>query len=101
VVSAYSGSGLDGCVLTKIDEAVNLGHVLDVIIRQKLRLYYLSTGQRVPEDINTVNPIELINQAFVQNKFGSATLYEEVELPAIASTGQKITSKNEAAYVKS
>ena len=101
VVSAYSGSGLDGCVLTKIDEAVNLGHVLDVIIRQKLRLYYLSTGQRVPEDINTVNPTELINQAFVKNQFGSATLYEEVELPAIASPNQQIPTKTLNAYVKS
>jgi flagellar biosynthesis protein FlhF len=101
VVSAYSGSGLDGCILTKIDEAVNLGHALDVIIRQKLRLYYLSTGQRVPEDISAVNPSELINQAFVKNKFSSATLYDEVELPAIASTGQQIPTKNESAYVKS
>jgi flagellar biosynthesis protein FlhF len=101
VVSAYSGSGLDGCVLTKIDEAVNLGHALDVIIRQKLRLYYLSTGQRVPEDISAANPSELINQAFVKNKFSSATLYEEVELPAIASTSQQILTKNESAYVKS
>ena len=101
VVSAYTGSGLDGCVLTKIDEAVNLGHVLDVVIRQKLRLYYLSTGQRVPEDINTVNPGELINQTFVKNKFGSATLYDEVELPAIASSGQQIPTKNFTAYVES
>ena len=101
VVSAYSGSGLDGCVLTKIDEAVNLGHALDVIIRQKLRLYYLSTGQRVPEDISAANPSDLINQAFVKNKFSNATLYEEVELPAIASTGQQILTKNESAYVKS
>jgi flagellar biosynthesis protein FlhF len=101
VVSAYSGSGLDGCVLTKIDEAVNLGHALDVIIRQKLRLYYLSTGQRVPEDISAANPSDLINQAFVKNKFSSATLYEEVELPAIASTSQQILTKNESAYVKS
>lgn len=101
VVSAYTGSGLDGCVLTKIDEAVNLGHVLDVVIRQKLRLYYLSTGQRVPEDINTVNPGELVNQAFVKNKFGSATLYDEIELPAIASAGQQIPTKNFTAYVES
>ena len=101
VVSAYTGSGLDGCVLTKIDEAVNLGHVLDVVIRQKLRLYYLSTGQRVPEDINTVNPGELVNQAFVKNKFGSATLYDEIELPAIASAGQQILTKNFTAYVES
>lgn len=101
VVSAYTGSGLDGCVLTKIDEAVNLGNALDVIIRQKLRLYYLSTGQRVPEDISAVNPSELINQAFVVNKFTSATLYEDAELPAIASTSQQIITTKESAYVKS
>jgi hypothetical protein len=55
----------------------------------------------VPEDINTVNPTELINQAFVKNQFGSATLYEEVELPAIASANQQIPTKTLNAYVKS
>jgi hypothetical protein len=55
----------------------------------------------VPEDISAANPSDLINQAFVKNKFSSATLYEEVELPAIASTGQQMPTKNESAYVKS
>jgi hypothetical protein len=55
----------------------------------------------VPEDINIVNPGELVNQAFVKNKFGSATLYDEIELPAIASAAQQIPTKNFTAYVES
>ncbi len=64
VIQAYRGRGLDGCIMTKADEALTIGNVLDVIIREKLRLYYVADGQRVPEDINVANKQELINRAF-------------------------------------
>ncbi|MEO5933272.1 MAG: flagellar biosynthesis protein FlhF, partial [Duganella sp.] len=35
VVHAYQGSGLAGCIMTKLDEAASIGNVLDVVIRQK------------------------------------------------------------------
>jgi flagellar biosynthesis protein FlhF len=52
VVRAYQGSGLAGCIMTKLDEAASIGNVLDVVIRQKLNLHYISNGQRVPEDLH-------------------------------------------------
>lgn len=67
VVRAYQGKGLEGCIMTKIDEAATIGNALDVMIRAKLTLYYATNGQRVPEDIVLTNKKELIEQAFKRN----------------------------------
>jgi flagellar biosynthesis protein FlhF len=63
VIQAYKGKGLDGCIITKLDEAATIGNALDVIIREKLKLFYTANGQRVPEDINLANKVDLINLA--------------------------------------
>ncbi|HPT51257.1 MAG TPA: flagellar biosynthesis protein FlhF [Accumulibacter sp.] len=64
VVRAYSGLNLAGCILTKVDEAAGLASSLDVIIRQRLKLYYVSNGQRVPEDLHLPNRSYLLHRAF-------------------------------------
>ena len=65
VVRAYSGlQHLAGCILTKVDEAASLASSLDVIIRHRLRLYYVSNGQRVPEDLHLPNRPYLLHRAF-------------------------------------
>ena len=55
VVQAYQSTPdqqpLAGCILTKLDEATNLGGVLDTVIRYKLPVHYVSTGQKVPENL--------------------------------------------------
>jgi len=63
VIKAYKGNGLDGCIITKLDEAATIGSALDVIIREKLKLYYTTDGQRVPEDIHMANKQQLIDHA--------------------------------------
>jgi flagellar biosynthesis protein FlhF len=82
VVRAYQGSGLAGCIMTKMDEAASIGNVLDVVIRQKLQLYYVSNGQRVPEDLHLAKPAELIERAF-SLKQGAAAQYSDSELPLL------------------
>ena len=64
VVRAYSGADLAGCLLSKIDEATSLASSLDVIIRHRLPLHYVSNGQRVPEDLHLPNRIYLLHRAF-------------------------------------
>ena len=64
VVNAYKGRGLDGCIMTKEDEAMTIGNVIDVMIREKLKLYYVTNGQRVPEDIYVAEKAPLISRAF-------------------------------------
>lgn len=64
VVQAYRLRGLDGCILSKIDEAASLGPALDCAIRHQLSVHYLATGQRVPEDLHLANRPALIHRAF-------------------------------------
>jgi flagellar biosynthesis protein FlhF len=77
VVRAYQGSGLAGAIITKLDEAASIGSALDVVIRHKLRLFYASNGQRVPEDLHLADPAALVERAFGAHaapKFGDAEL---------------------------
>ncbi|MEF8703256.1 MAG: flagellar biosynthesis protein FlhF [Candidatus Accumulibacter sp. UW26] len=64
VVRAYGALDLAGCILTKIDEAASLASAIDVILRQSLCLYYVSNGQRVPEDLHLPNRPYLLHRAF-------------------------------------
>jgi flagellar biosynthesis protein FlhF len=62
-LDAYRAEQAAGIVLTKTDEACLLGGALDVLIRQRLPLLAVGTGQRVPEDWASPDPDALINQA--------------------------------------
>ena len=83
VIRAYKGKGLDGTIITKLDEAVTIGGVLDVIIRGKLKLYYLANGQRVPEDIHLSNKSYLIQKALKIGADGRSLQFKNEELPFI------------------
>lgn len=61
--STEAGEPLWGCILTKLDEAARLGNVLDVVMRHRLRLCYVSRGQRVPEDLEPVDAQRLLSEA--------------------------------------
>jgi len=88
VVRAYQGSGLAGCIMTKLDEAAAIGNVLDVVIRQKLNLFYVSNGQRVPEDLHLADPAYLIDRAFKLKRDVVNTQYLDNELPLLMSGSQ-------------
>lgn len=57
---------LAGVILTKLDEAARPGCALDVIIRRRLELHFCSSGQRVPEDLESANPAALAKQALLR-----------------------------------
>ncbi len=79
VVGAYLGDDLAGCILTKIDEAAGLATALDVIMRHGLRLFYVSNGQRVPEDLHLPNRSYLLHRAFRDVPESSAHKFDGVE----------------------
>ncbi|MFZ6689922.1 flagellar biosynthesis protein FlhF [Undibacterium sp. SXout11W] len=85
VVRAYQGTGLAGCILTKLDEAATIGGALDIAIRQKLTLYYVASGQRVPEDLHVANKQHLIDRAFKLKRETAAFRYLDEELPLLMS----------------
>ncbi|MFO7543176.1 MAG: flagellar biosynthesis protein FlhF [Thiobacillus sp.] len=86
VVEAYQTHGLDGCILTKIDEAASMGPALDCAIRHQLNVHYLATGQRVPEDLHMANRQYLIHRAFKSRSAASPWQLDDSEL-AFALSG--------------
>lgn len=101
VVRAYQGKGLDGCIMTKIDEAATIGNAIDVMIRAKLSLYYATNGQRVPEDIVLADKKALIEQAFKQNaatKWPYQFLDEELPFVMGNSIAKQASNAGELGY---
>jgi flagellar biosynthesis protein FlhF len=62
-VRAYLPLKPGACILTKLDEAPNLGGALSVLIRHRLPLEYTTDGQRVPEDIAAADLRALVCRA--------------------------------------
>ena len=60
IVQAFRGAHPRGCILTKLDEAVSLGAALSAVIEHKLPVAYVSTGQRVPEDMQPARAHTLV-----------------------------------------
>jgi len=95
VVRAYQGNGLSGCIMTKLDEAATIGSVLDVVIRQKLNLYYVANGQRVPEDLHVANQQYLADRAFKLKRETATFSLRDDELPlAIGNISRSANEKS-------
>ena len=62
-VRAFGKAALEGCILTKVDEAASLGGVLSVVAKHQLPLAYVGDGQRVPEDLHPARAHNLVNRA--------------------------------------
>ena len=61
VVATFADRDFAGCVITKTDEAARLGPVLDAVIRHRLRIHHVSTGQKVPEDLERPDGAALVD----------------------------------------
>jgi flagellar biosynthesis protein FlhF len=89
VVQAYQRGPdqqpLAGCILTKLDEATNLGGVLDTVIRYKLPVHYVSTGQKVPENLYVATKKFLIKSAFCIPRDNSPFVPQDDDIPALLS----------------
>ncbi len=55
----FSAIGIDRVVLTKLDEAVSYGMLVEVTHRIGRKLSFLTTGQEVPDHIETARPSRL------------------------------------------
>lgn len=94
VVRAYQGSGLAGCILTKLDEAATIGGALDIAIRQKLNIYYVASGQRVPEDLHVANKQYLVDRAFKLKRETTAFKFQDDELPILMASAAMYNGSN-------
>lgn len=77
---ASNGTDLAGCILTKVDEATHPGAVLDIVIRHQLTIHYVSSGQKVPENLMLGNRRQLIDSAFEARSQSSLFVPGEADL---------------------
>lgn len=108
VVQAYHQTGGDGAgsrtspgatrrqpvILTKLDEAVKLAPVLDACIRHALEIQYITSGQRVPEDIHQANARALAHRSLHAVTQGAFMVAEHewaaYELPSAAPASSRM-----------
>ena len=60
---SYKLCGLSGCILSKVDEAANLGEVLGLAISQHLPVAYLADGPKIPDDLQVPRSHQLVSRA--------------------------------------
>ena len=63
VINNFMTGSLGGVVISKTDEASQIGGVLTALMEQSLPIAYETTGQRVPEDINRPNQQDILSKA--------------------------------------
>lgn len=63
IMRVFSDIKLAGTVVTKVDEAASLGGVLNALINYQLPTFFISNGQKVPEDLHLGSAIELVKIA--------------------------------------
>jgi len=87
VASAYQAHQAAGVVLSKVDEAVQLGGALDCLIRRRLELQGVANGQRVPEDWHRPDAAALLDRALACAQSGKPTAFDfdEAELAMLTA----------------
>ncbi len=61
-IKAFDAAKPDAMILTKLDEAGSLGAMLSAIVESKLKVSYVTDGQRVPEDLHLARPHSLVSR---------------------------------------
>jgi flagellar biosynthesis protein FlhF len=80
--SAQGGSIL-AALITKTDEAAQLGPAVDCLIRHQLPLMFLANGQRVPEDLSPANLPYLSYRTLHPRALGDDMSLDDSQLPAL------------------
>lgn len=81
---ARFGRGAKACILTKLDEAPQLGAALDSLLRHRLALAYVTGGQRVPEDLHRPSAAYLVDRALKGGRLATPYALEAEDWPLFA-----------------
>ena len=85
VVAAFRKARPEACIITKLDEAASLGGVLSAVLKHRLPLAYISTGQKVPEDIQPARAADMVARMLVHSQRHKLPVDEEFMAATFAS----------------
>lgn len=89
------GAALAGCIFTKVDEAAHSGALIDIAIREQLRVHYVANGQQVPANLILAGAEALVDSVLAV-RAPSAWIDTE---PALARIAQEAPALKEAMEV--
>jgi flagellar biosynthesis protein FlhF len=76
ILRHFGAAGIEGCVLTKLDEAARIGGVLSAVIRHRLAVQYVCDGQRVPQDLHAARADQLVLRAMQLARSNPARVHD-------------------------
>lgn len=80
-VETFKKVGLEGCIISKIDESASLGEVLSIVLSHNLPVAYISDGQQVPEDLHPARSQDLVSRCIdMAEKYNHSISDEAIEL---------------------
>lgn len=88
------GAGAAACVLAKLDETPQPGAALDCLLRHRLPLAYVCTGQRVPEDLHVPNAPYLVDRALKGGQLATPYALEADDWPLLAGVEAERAAKD-------
>ncbi len=69
-IHAHQSANLQGCILTKLDEAATLGEAISALTEHQLPLCYTTDGQEIPQDIQLAKGHKVVAKAVSLMKSG-------------------------------
>ena len=81
---AHFGHAAAACILSKLDETPQPGAALDALIRHRLPLAYVSSGQRVPEDLHAPSAAYLVDRALKGGQLATPYALKTEDWPLFA-----------------
>jgi flagellar biosynthesis protein FlhF len=77
---AAGARSLAGCIFTKVDEATHPGVLLDMAIRHRLPVHYISSGQKVPEHLVLADRKQIVDGVFAAKSRSALFVPGEADL---------------------
>jgi len=75
----YSRLGLQGCVLSKLDESGSLGEALTLAVEKQIPIAYVADGQKIPDDIGLARRHDLVSRAVVTAQHDGEQVHTDEE----------------------
>ncbi len=91
-IHAHQSVQLQGCILTKLDEATTLGEAISVVIEHQLPVGYTTDGQEIPQDIQVAKGHKLVAKAVGLMKSGLGN-HSDLGVTPMSSAGQANSGK--------
>jgi flagellar biosynthesis protein FlhF len=85
VAQAYRAAPDSGVIISKLDEAVKTGPVVDIVIRHRLKVEGIANGQRVPEDWHPARAHLLVQRALIE-RASPVFAFDDSELSLMLSS---------------